>query len=75
MTPYRDISGRSGIDSYEIRERAILVRFKHNNKIYIYDYAVPGAESVEEMKKLAASGKNLATYISRTIRGRYSRAI
>ncbi|MBV9215009.1 MAG: hypothetical protein JO053_02445 [Acidobacteria bacterium] len=75
MTPYIDISGRSGVDSFEIRDRAIFVRFKRNPKIYVYDYEVPGREYVEEMKRLAKRGRDLATYISRVIKGRYSRRL
>lgn len=75
MTPYKDVSGKSGVDSYEIHERAILVRFKRNPNIYEYDYEKPGKENVEEMKQLAKSGRNLATYISQVVKGRYRRKL
>jgi hypothetical protein len=46
MTPYKDVTGRSGVDSYEIQESAILVRFKRNPEIYEYHYEEPGKETL-----------------------------
>jgi hypothetical protein len=75
MTPYKDVSGKSGVDSYEIRGNSILVRFKRSSKIYVYDYDTPGKENVDEMKRLAKNGKDLATYISQVVKRRYSRKL
>ena len=75
MTPYRDVSGKSGIESYEIRDRSILIRFKHSRTIYVYDYDVPGQETVEEMKQLAEKGHDLSSFISRVVKKRYSKQI
>jgi hypothetical protein len=74
MTPYKDLSGRSGIEAYEIRERSIVIRFKHAGS-YIYNYDNPGAEEVEHMKRLALSGKDLSTYISQTVTRRYAKKL
>jgi hypothetical protein len=75
MTPYRDVSGRSGVESYETQPKAILVRFKHNQDVYLYDHSAPGKKIVDEMKSLAASGRGLATYISQVVKGRYAKKL
>jgi hypothetical protein len=74
MTPYKDLTGRSGIEAYEIRERSIVIRFKHAGS-YIYNYDNPGPEEVEHMKRLALSGKDLSTYISQKVRRRYAKKL
>ena len=74
MIPYKDLSGRSGIEAYEIRDRSIVVRFKHAGA-YVYNYDSPGAEEVEMMKHLAEQGKDLSTYISQKVRRRYAKKL
>ena len=74
MTPYRNLSGSSGITAYEIRERSIVVEFRHGGK-YLYDYDIPGKTEVEEMKILALEGGGLATYINRNVRQKFSRKV
>jgi hypothetical protein len=64
MQPYRNVAGDSGIAAYEIRRDGILVQFV-NGGIYLYDDSAPGRAHVEEMKRLARSGRGLSTYISR----------
>jgi hypothetical protein len=75
MTPYRDVSGRSGVESYETQPKAIIVRFKRTGDTYLYDYSKPGKEMVEEMKRLAESGRGLATYVSQVVKGRYAKKL
>ena len=74
MTPYKDLSGRSGIEAYEIRERSIVVRFKHAGA-YVYSYDSPGPEEVETMKRLATSGRDLSTFISQKVKRRYAKKL
>ena len=74
LSRYAALSGRSGIDAYEIRDRSIIVRFKHAGA-YVYSYDMPGADEVEEMKRLAIAGKDLSTYISRNVRRRYAKKL
>jgi hypothetical protein len=74
MTPYKDLSGRSGIEAYEIRDRSIVVRFKHAGS-YVYNYDNPGPEEVEVMKRLAQQGRDLSTYISQKVRRRYAKKL
>lgn len=72
MKPYRDLSGDSGVDSYEDGVDWIKVRFKQGGT-YLYDGDRPGLEHVDRMKQLASAGDGLATYISRYVRRNYSR--
>jgi hypothetical protein len=74
MTPYKDLSGRSGIEAYEIRDRSIAIRFKYGG-VYVYDYNIPGRDAVEEMKRLAQQGRDLSAYISRNVRRQYARKL
>ena len=71
MQLYLDLSGQSGISAYEVRDNAIIVRFK-NGHTYIYDTTWPGKEQIEEMKKRAEAGRGLATYISQEVRNHYA---
>jgi len=72
MQPYRNLSGESGVDSYEDGVDWIRVRFKEGDT-YLYDGSRPGLEHIERMKQLARAGDGLATYINRYVRGNYSR--
>lgn len=74
MPRYRDLSGESGVVAYETTPDAILVGFK-DGKVYLYNYAVPGRQDVEEMKRLAARGRGLSTYIAQMVRDRYARRL
>jgi len=40
--------------------------------VYLYTNAVTGERHVAEMKKLAAKGKGLSTYISQHVKDRYA---
>jgi hypothetical protein len=73
MTPYANISGKSGVAEYEIGDGYIKVRFARDRTIYVYDLYTPGADVVEEMKALAVAGEGLATYIARHVKDNYSR--
>ena len=70
MPAYKNRSGNSGIIAYEIGRTFIKVRFRDG--FYNYTYAQPGKAQVEEMKKLAASGKGLSTFISRFVKENYA---
>jgi hypothetical protein len=74
MTPYKTLSGDSGVTAYEIRKTAILVKFRGGGS-YLYDYQTPGRSDVEEMKRLAVEGRGLASYISQHVRKRYARKL
>ena len=74
MPRYRDLTGESGVVAFETMEEAILVGFK-DGKIYLYDYGRPGHQEVEDMKRLAARGRGLSTYISQRVRERYAKRL
>ena len=74
MTRYKNLSGKSGIDSYEIRDRSIVIKFRYAGR-YLYSYDRPGEEQVEEMKRLAIAGLGLSTYISRVVKKRFAKKL
>jgi len=70
MKQYKDISGTSGVTAYEESSDGISIEFNHGS-VYLYTYSSTGKRSIEKMKKLAASGKGLSTYISQHIKDKY----
>ena len=71
MKPYKNLSGNSGVAAYEIGEDFIKVKFRDGD-VYLYNYSVTGMDNVERMKKLAAEGKGLSTFISRHVKDDYA---
>ena len=71
MPHYGDKSGDSGVASYEVGPDFIIVRFKEGHG-YLYNDAAPGRRRVESMKRLAARGQGLSTYISKHVRDNYA---
>ena len=66
MTPYTSKSGKdSGIESYQIRDDFIRVKFKNESKPYKYSHRSAGKPAVDEMKSLAIDQKGLSTYIAK----------
>ena len=67
----------SGVVAYHIEDRDIKILFPPDKDgqpfVYTYSYSRPGKKHVEEMKKLAEKGSDLATYINKNIRERYER--
>ena len=74
MERYKNLSGKSGVRAYQIRERSVVIEFEGDGK-YLYTYDRPGEQQVEEMKRLAVEGLGLSTYISRTVKNRYLRKL
>jgi hypothetical protein len=66
MQRYRDVDGDSGVTAYEVGADFIRVEFRHNS-VYLYTYESAGAANIEEMKKLAAAGDGLATFINTNV--------
>ncbi len=71
MTPYTNKGGKSGIQSYEIGDDFIKVKFS-DGKTYTYDNAITGKENIKTMKELAESGSGLNSFISKVIRKKYA---
>lgn len=70
MIRYQNLSGDSGIRSFEIDNNHIIIQFL-NGATYRYGYKNPGRGHVEQMKKLARAGRGLATYINKHVRENY----
>lgn len=71
---YKDLSGNSGVRAYEIGGDFIRVWFV-DGEGYEYDARKPGARHVREMKRLAAAGRGLATYINQHVRENFARKL
>jgi hypothetical protein len=69
---YLNLSGDSGVTSYQLGPDFILVRFSAGGT-YRYGPVRPGPDHVAEMKARAIAGRGLATYISRHVRDQYER--
>jgi hypothetical protein len=71
LREYNNVSGKSGVIAFEIGKDFIHVQFVNDRFTYVYNYVMPGRETVEEMKRLAKSGKGLSTFISQVVRDNY----
>lgn len=74
MQRYRNLAGDAGVVAYETGSDFIRVQFTDGDT-YLYTYHSAGAPNIEHMKELAAKGKGLSTFISRTVRGMYAAKI
>lgn len=74
MERYRDLRGNSGVAAYAIGHDSILVQFKTGHW-YLYTYASTGQSDIEHMKRLAAKGERLATFISQHVGKRYAEKV
>ena len=71
LAPYGNLDGDSGVTAYRTGPGFILVRFV-DGATYLYTDAATGARHVRHMQRLAETGRGLATYINRNVRGRYA---
>jgi hypothetical protein len=74
MPRYKNVNGSSGVRAYQIGDDHIIVQFVDGER-YLYSYRMPGKRFVERMKKLAATGKGLSTYISQNVKNRYEKKL
>jgi len=72
MQKYSDIDNDSNVDSFEIGESSIKVKFSSGHKVYVYTYLSSGSSNIETMKRLAVSGEGLNSYINKNVRNKYS---
>lgn len=70
MEKYKNLNNSSSIISYNSKADRIDVMFS-DGSIYTYSYYKAGKEHVENMKKLAARGWGLNSYIMRFVRTLY----
>jgi hypothetical protein len=71
MENYKNLSGDSEVAGYEVGIDSLTVHF-HNGSVYLYSYEKPGRSDVEHMKKLAAAGQGLNSYINRVVQTNYA---
>lgn len=71
MEKYRNLSGKSGVHSYEIGIEYIRVKFLDTSKVYTYSYRKAGSHHVEKMKYLASTGSGLNSYIDQYVKYKY----
>ena len=68
MEKYKNLSGKSGVHSYEIGNDYIRVKFSGTSKVYTYSYRKAGRHDVEKMKYLASTGSGLNSYIDHYVK-------
>lgn len=74
MESYGKKSGDAGVTAFSLGRESIRVQFR-DRSVYIYSYAATGKGKVEQMKKLAKSGKGLTTFINRHVKNHYAAKI
>lgn len=70
MPVYGNLSGNSGVIGYRAGKDSIVITFRDGGR-YVYSEASAGKHHIDEMKRLAALGRGLASYINRHVRERY----
>ena len=74
MPRYANLSGDSGVVSYETTRDSITLQFVNGDR-YLYTYARPGRDAVDRMKALAKEGQGLSTFVSQHVREAYGRKL
>ena len=74
MERYKNLSGDSGVVQYQLSEGAILVQFG-DGSLYEYTNESAGGNAIATMHHLAVAGRGLNSFLSTTVRKKYSRKI
>ena len=74
MERYKNLSGDSGVVQYQLSEGAILVQFS-DGSLYEYTNQSAGGNAIATMHHLAVAGRGLNSFLSTTVRKKYSRKI
>ena len=74
MKKYKNLSGKSGVATFELAKDSVTVGFK-TNAVYIYTNQSAGSESIRQMKTLALAGKGLSTFIDANLKEKFARKI
>ena len=72
MPAYKDVDGDSGIVWFDTGPDWIDLEWERGKFIYRYSYASAGATHVEQMKRLAAKGNGLNTYLNKHAAQKYA---
>lgn len=73
MKNYANLGGNSNVQSYEIGDNFIAVKFNGTNKIYVYSYSSAGAKNVDLAKELAENGSGLNSHIMLNMKDDFER--
>jgi hypothetical protein len=65
MERYKNLSGDSGVHSYEFNNDQIVVRF-NDRATYTYTNQSVGSTNLAKLKELATVGRGLNSYINKT---------
>jgi hypothetical protein len=65
MERYKNLSGDSGVHSYEFNDTQIVVRF-NDRATYTYTNQSVGTTNLAKLKELATVGRGLNSYINKT---------
>lgn len=71
MRPYGNLSGNSGVTAYEVGDDFIAIEFQ-DGSVYSYTNTVTGLSNIQIMKRLAASGSGLSTFISKHVKDKFA---
>jgi len=71
LEKYRDLSRDSEVWGFEYGPDSITIQFK-DKSVYLYNYASAGPEHIKNMKKLAAAGRGLHSYILLNVKTKYT---
>jgi hypothetical protein len=74
MPRYRNLSGESGVRSYETTADSITLTFVNGDR-YRYSHVRPGRDTVDRMKALAQAGRGLSTFVAQHVRDDYERKL
>lgn len=72
MERYKNLSGNSGIQAYELGEDRITVLFK-DDWYYLYTNNSAGNNNISQMKKLAIAGTGLNSFINKNVKYDYEK--
>lgn len=73
MKNYANLGGDSNVQSYEIGDRSIKVKFNETSKIYVYSYSSAGSKNVDLAKELAEKGLGLNSHILLNMKNDFER--
>ena len=71
MQKYINVGGNSNVEEFAIGTDFIDVKFKDTPQIYRYSYNSAGKDHIEMMKRLAAVGHGLNSYINHYVKYKY----
>ena len=74
MPRHANLSGHSGVVSYETTPASITLTFVGGERS-VHDHARPGREAVNRMKALAEAGRGLGAFVARHVRESYARRL